>query len=161
MSNKSRVRGKLYFYHNCWLDNLVGEWLKSPVKGTSINACMYVTGDSTVSAVCMSFAVVVPRPILLNIYNSLIHPYLTYSLAAWGLACKTYLNKIPITFLYFESVSALIHDINNNKAPVNMSNLFQKTSNIHSYNTRSSTSGSFMLKVLCLKYNTTLSLGTE
>ena len=25
----------------------------------------------------------VPRPILLNIYNSLIHPYLTYGLAAY------------------------------------------------------------------------------
>ena len=50
---------------------------------------------------------------------------------------------LPITFLYYESVSALMHDINNNKAPVNKSNLFQKTSNIHSYNTRSSTSGKF------------------
>ena len=35
----------------------------------------------------------VPRPILLNIYKSLIHPYLTYGLAAWGQACRTYLNK--------------------------------------------------------------------
>ena len=39
-----------------------------------------------------------------------------------------------------------MHDINNNKAPVKISSLFPKTSNIHSYNTRSSTSGSFMLK---------------
>ena len=39
-----------------------------------------------------------------------------------------------------------MHDINNNKAPVNMSNLFQKTSNILSYNTRSSTSGKFYVK---------------
>ena len=38
----------------------------------------------------------VPRPILLNIHNSLIHPYLTYGLAAWGQACKTFLNKILI-----------------------------------------------------------------
>ena len=38
----------------------------------------------------------VPRPILLNIYKSLIHPYLTYGLAAWGQACKAYLNKILI-----------------------------------------------------------------
>ena len=30
----------------------------------------------------------VPRPILLNIYNSLIQPYLTYGLAAWGQARK-------------------------------------------------------------------------
>ena len=55
-------------------------------------------------------------------------------------------NVLPITFLYYESVSALMHDINNNKAPVKISSLFPKTSNIHSYNTRTSTSGSFMLK---------------
>ena len=36
----------------------------------------------------------IPRPMLLNIYKSLIHPYLTYGLAAWGQACKTYLKKI-------------------------------------------------------------------
>ena len=38
----------------------------------------------------------VPRPILLNIYKSLVHRYLTYGLAAWGQACNTYLNKILI-----------------------------------------------------------------
>ena len=57
-------------------------------------------------------------------------------------------NVLPITFLYYETVSALMHHINNNnnKAPVNMSNLFQTTSNIHSYNTRSSTSEKFYVK---------------
>ena len=39
-----------------------------------------------------------------------------------------------------------MHDINNDKAPANMLNLFQKTSNIHSHNTRSSTSGKFYVK---------------
>ena len=52
-----------------------------------------------------------------------------------------------ITFLYYESVSALVHNINNDKAPANMSNVFQKTSNIHSYNTRSSTSRTFYVKI--------------
>ena len=118
----------------------------------------------------------VPPSILLNIYKSLVHPYLTYGLAAWGQARKTHLNKIcilqkralrllyftdwhehaiplfleanvlPITFLYYESVSTLMYDINNGKAPTNMLNLFQKTSNIHSYNTRSSTSRKFFVK---------------
>ena len=37
----------------------------------------------------------VPRPILLNIYNSLIHPY-PYGLVARGQACETYLIKIVI-----------------------------------------------------------------
>ena len=109
------------------------------------------------------------------------YPYLTYGLAAWGQVCKTYLNKIlilqkralrllylaawhdhaiplfletnvlPITFLYYESVSTLMHDINNDKAPANMLNLFQKTCNIHSYNTRSSTSRKFHVKSSRLK----------
>ena len=39
-----------------------------------------------------------------------------------------------------------MYDINNGKAPTNMLKLFQKTSNIHSYNTRSSTSGKFFVK---------------
>ena len=55
-------------------------------------------------------------------------------------------NVLPTTFLYYESVSTLMHDINNDKAPANTPNLFQKTSNIHSYNTRSSTSGTFSVK---------------
>ena len=55
-------------------------------------------------------------------------------------------NVLPITFLYYESVSSLMYDINNGKAPTNMLRLFQKTSNIHSYNTRSSTSGKFSVK---------------
>ena len=44
-----------------------------------------------------------------------------------------------------------MHDINNDKAQANMLNLFQKTSNIHSYNTRSSSSGKFYVKNLRLE----------
>ena len=33
---------------------------------------------------------------LQSMYKSRINPYLTYGLAAWGQACKTYLNKILI-----------------------------------------------------------------
>ena len=94
----------------------------------------------------------VPQPVLLNIHNSLIHPYLTYCLAAWGQACKTHLQKIlilqkralcllyfadwhdhatplfleanmlPITFLHYEFVSTLMQDINDNKAQANLLN---------------------------------------
>ena len=32
--------------------------------------------------------------ILLKIFQSLIYPYITYGLAAWGQAAKTHLNKI-------------------------------------------------------------------
>ena len=76
----------------------------------------------------------VPSSVLTNIYKSLVLPYLTYGLVAWGNASKNYLNKIvvlqkrvlllisfvdrkeyaiplfvnakilPITFLYYEAV---------------------------------------------------------
>ena len=84
-----------------------------------------------------------PRPTLLNIYNSLIHPYLTYGLAAWGQACKTYLNKI-LHLLYFADwhdqaiplfpeanyFFIMSHDINDDKVSANTLNLFKKTSNL-------------------------------
>ena len=38
----------------------------------------------------------VPRTTLLNIYQSLILPHLTYGLAAWGQAAKTHLQKILV-----------------------------------------------------------------
>ena len=113
---------------------------------------------------------------LFNVYKSLIQPYLTYGLPAWGQAGKKYLNKIlilqkralrllffadvrdhaiplfleanvlPITFLYHECVASLMYDINSNNAPINMLHLFKETSSIHSYNTRSSTSGNLYVQ---------------
>ena len=107
----------------------------------------------------------VRRNILINVYQSLIHPYLTYGIAVWGQACKTYLDKIlvlqkrvmrmmyfsdrydhaiplfldlrilPVTFLYCETVFGLMYDINNDNAPLNILNLFDKSSSIHSHNT--------------------------
>ena len=106
----------------------------------------------------------------------LIQPYLTYGLASWGQSSKANLNKIltllkralrmiyfvhsrahaiplfidanvlPLAFLYFESVSNLMHDVNNNNTPLNILNFFKKLSVIHSYNTRSSTSGKFYVQ---------------
>ena len=38
----------------------------------------------------------VPRNTLLRIYQSLILPYISYGLAAWGLASKSYLTKILV-----------------------------------------------------------------
>ena len=81
-----------------------------------------------------------PYRVLINIYQSLINPYLTYGLIAWGNASKTNINKIlflpkralrliyfternehaiplfidsktlPLNFLYYESVCSLMHD---------------------------------------------------
>ena len=114
-----------------------------------------------------------PRRVLLNIYQALIQPYLTYGLASWGQSSKANLNKIlilqkraprmiyfvhnrahaiplfidanvlPLAFLSYESVCNLMHDVSNNNTPLNILNFFQKLSVVHSYNTRSSTSGKF------------------
>ena len=107
----------------------------------------------------------VPSTVLVNIYNSLILPYITYGLTAWGNASNAYLNKIlviqqrvlrliyftdrrehaiplfakakilPVTFLYYEAVSKLMFDVHNQSAPINIVKLFTKTSHIYTYNT--------------------------
>lgn len=118
----------------------------------------------------------VPRNTLLRIYQSLILPYISYGLTAWGLASKSYLTKIlvlqkralrfifsaercehavplfihadilPLNFLYFKSVCCLMHDVQNRKVPNNILNLFSDTASIHSYNTRSSSANKFYIK---------------
>ena len=123
----------------------------------------------------------VPSSVLTNIYKSLVLPYITYGLVAWGNASKNYLNKIvvlqkrvllliyfvdrkahaiplfvnakilPITFLYYEGVCKLMFDVHNDSAPSNITKLFTRTSNIHTYNTRSSTSQFFSVKYSRLK----------
>ena len=91
---------------------------------------------------------------LLNIYRALILPYLSYGLIVWGQASKTHLTKIlllqkkvirfiffanrkvhaiplfidanilPISFLYFKSLSYVMHDIHTNTAPSKIVNVF-------------------------------------
>ena len=58
---------------------------------------------------------------------------------------------LPITFLYNEAVCKLMLDVHNNSAPSNITKLFTRTSNIHTYNTRSSTSQFFSVKYSWLK----------
>ena len=119
--------------------------------------------------------------VLTNIYKSLSLPYLTYRLVAWGNASKKYLNKIvvlqkrvlrlicfvdrkehaiplfvnakilPFTFLYYEAVCKLMFDVHNDSAPSYITKLFTRTSNIHTYNTHSSTSQFFSVKYSRLK----------
>ena len=114
-----------------------------------------------------------PRRVLLNIYQALNQPYLTYGLVSLGQSSKANLNTIltrqkralrmiyfvhsrahaiplfidanvlPLAFLYYESVSNLMHDVNNDNTPLKILNFFQKLSVVHSCNTRSSTSGKF------------------
>ena len=118
----------------------------------------------------------IPRHILLYIYQTLIYPHLNYGLAAWGEASKTSLNKTlilqkkvlrkmyftnirehsiplfidadisPVSFMYYKTAASLMHDISSNNSPTILFNLFEKTSTIHSYHTRSSTSSNFHVK---------------
>ena len=84
---------------------------------------------------------------LLNIYQALIVPYLTYGLTVWGQACKSYPDKLlklqkralrsiyfsdhnehalhlfvhahilPLKFVYNESIATLMFDVRNRTAP--------------------------------------------
>ena len=54
-----------------------------------------------------------------------------------------YANVLPLNFLYYQTISNLMHDVHNNKVPSAILNLFQKTSSCHSYNTRASALGNF------------------
>ena len=115
----------------------------------------------------------VPTDILLSIYRSLILPYLTYGLVIWGQTCKSYLKKIlvlqkqvlrliffknrrehanplfvhsvimPISLLYYQSVSNLMYDVNNGVAPI--------ISSIHTHSTRSVASDNFYHEISRLK----------
>ena len=116
----------------------------------------------------------VPSSVLVNIYN--ITLYLTYGLISWRNACKTYLDKIlilqksairlyilqtdkimlfrpffvnskvlPINFLYYQSLLNLMQ-VDKRNTPINILNLFSRTSNSHHYSTRSSTSQNFYIK---------------
>ena len=110
-----------------------------------------------------------PQHTLLNIYRALILPYLSYGLIVWGQASKIHQKKVfrfiffahrnvhaiplfidanilPISFLYFKSVSYLMHDIHTNSAPSKIVNLFSQISSIHPYNTRSSSKNNMYIK---------------
>ena len=112
--------------------------------------------DSVITKISKTIGIItklrhfVPSSVLLNIYTSLITPYITYGLITWGTASKTYLHKIlllqkrvlrliyfvdrkdhaiplfvkaktlPVTFLYYEAVCNLMFNIHNNNAPTNI-----------------------------------------
>ena len=50
---------------------------------------------------------------------------------------------LPLNFLYYESVINLMHNIDKGNAPLNILNLFSRTSNSHHYSTGLSTSQNF------------------
>ena len=53
---------------------------------------------------------------------------------------------LPISFLYYENICILMHDVRHERAPRNITDLFIDTKSIHSYNTRSSASHNFHIK---------------
>ena len=101
----------------------------------------------------------------LSIYKSLMLPYLTYGIVAWGHAGKCnieqilklqkralclihsahYLshaipyfhsaNVLPINMLYFKSVSILMYDVSKTEVPPNILALFTPFNQVHEHNT--------------------------
>ena len=114
----------------------------------------------------------IPRRLLLQMCNSLIVPYLTYGICAWGNCSNNYREKIllllktafrliyfgkskelavpfflksncpPLPSLFFQECSYLVW-INRQCAPINTLNQFTKTSSIPNCNTRFSSNESF------------------
>jgi hypothetical protein len=108
----------------------------------------------------------VPPKYLKTLYDSLVHPYLTYGIVLWGGTCKSYLNKIRISQrkavryihrssynahtnpLFSESkilklddiyeleVGKLVYDAMHNTLPKPLSFLYNPNCTIHSHNTR-------------------------
>ena len=104
-----------------------------------------------------------PFSTLLNIYRSLIEPYISYGLVAWSQALNTHLDKIatlqkrasllmyfvdykshsvplfansgilPVKLHHFKSVASSLHDVDNQHPPLKISNLFTLCKQIHSY----------------------------
>ena len=91
-----------------------------------------------------------PHHTLVNIYNSLITPYLRYGLTVWGQASKSHLNKLlilqkralhfiyfsdrrdhaiplflnahilPINFMHYKLLAETMHDVSNELVPSNL-----------------------------------------
>ena len=118
----------------------------------------------------------VPFNILLQIYRSLVFPYTLYGIPVWGQAAQRDLEKIlilqkralrliflsnnrthaiplfttsnilPVNMLYFETVSAIMHDVSTNSTPCNIRQLFIHSSDVHEHNTRSSSTKKFFIQ---------------
>ena len=118
-----------------------------------------------------------PTSTLLRIHRSLIEPYISYGLAAWGQAAASHLNKIlllqkralrlmyfsdsrthaiplfvssgllPLNMLYFKHIATLMHNIFSPCAPPKISELFTRSDQIHFYYTRFSASGNFHVQL--------------
>ena len=123
----------------------------------------------------------VPTHTLLNIYQSLILPHMSYGIVVWGHAAQTHLDKLlklqkralrliyfgqyfshtipffcssnilPINMLCFKATSILMHDVSNNITQPNISNQFIYSNIIHKHNTRSSLKDNYFIKLTKLQ----------
>ena len=106
----------------------------------------------------------------------MIFPYTLYGIPVWGQAAQRDLGKIlilqkralrliffsisrihaiplfitsnilPVNMLYFETVSTIMHDVSTNSIPCNIRQLFIHSSDIHSHDTRSSSTKNFFIE---------------
>ena len=118
----------------------------------------------------------VPLSVPLQIYRSLIFLYMLYGIPVWGQAAQRDLEKIrilqkralrliffsnkrshaiplfiasnilPVNMLYFEMVSAIMHDVSTNSTPRNIRQLFIHSSDVHAHYTRSSSTKNFFIQ---------------
>ena len=118
----------------------------------------------------------VPTSTLLTIYRSLVFPFLSYGILVWSQPAQTYINQvlalqkravrhiyfapyrshaiplfvssntIPVTMLYFKSISIIMHDVFNKLTPCSTSTLFNRSNEIHNYNTIFSSAGNYHIK---------------
>ena len=68
---------------------------------------------------------------------------------------------LPLNFLYCKTLSELMHDVSTASAPINICNLFTKTTSVHAYNTRSSTLENFYVKASRLEKNAFSRMGAK
>ena len=118
----------------------------------------------------------IPNHTLLDIYRSLILPYLLCGLAAWGNAAKVHIkkllilqkcvlrlmyfksfdnhaiplfvssNSLPINMMYIKESANMLYDISTGDSPIALQELFKKTSAVHNYNTRAAKKDNFYIK---------------
>ena len=60
-------------------------------------------------------------------------------------------NVLSLNMLYFETVCSFMHDVSTNSAPQNICDLFTCSSDVHTYNTRSSDAGNLYVNKSRLK----------
>ena len=62
--------------------------------------------------------------------------------------------QLNINFQYCKSVCTIMHDVSNNSLPSNISNLFLYSTQVHSFNTRFSETGSLYIKSNQIRFPT-------